>query len=137
MAPWFDWSKNPLLRKVLFKLTKGEKRKVKKLYVGNLAWAVTDEDLQETFSEHGSVASATVITERDSGRSRGFGFVEMENGADAAIEADRLAKLTDAARQARASNCIPRDGRSAIGRLPSFHHHSNGILSNSISSLRT
>ena len=53
---------------------------MKKLYVGNLAWAVTDEDLQETFAEHGSVGSATVITERDSGRSRGFGFVEMEDG---------------------------------------------------------
>ena len=60
---------------------------VKKLYVGNLAWATTDEDLQNAFSEYGSVASAVVITERDSGRSRGFGFVEMEDGADAAIEA--------------------------------------------------
>ena len=60
---------------------------MKKLYVGNLAWATTDEDLQNAFSEYGSVASAVVITERDSGRSRGFGFVEMEDGADAAIEA--------------------------------------------------
>ena len=68
---------NPLLRKELFKLTKGEKGKVKKLYVGNLAWAVTDEDLQETFSEHGSVASATVITERDSGRSRAVSYTHL------------------------------------------------------------
>jgi len=60
---------------------------VKKIYVGNLAWATTDEDLQNAFSEYGSVVSAVVITERDSGRSRGFGFVEMEDGADAAIEA--------------------------------------------------
>ncbi len=60
---------------------------MKKLYVGNLAWATTDEDLQNAFSEYGSVVSAVVITERDSGRSRGFGFVEMENGADEAIEA--------------------------------------------------
>ena len=60
---------------------------MKKLYVGNLAWATTDEDLQNTFSEYGTVASAVVITERDSGRSRGFGFVEMEDGADKAIEA--------------------------------------------------
>ena len=59
---------------------------MKKLYVGNLAWAVADEDLQSLFSEHGSVASATVITDRETGRSRGFGFVEMEDGADAAIE---------------------------------------------------
>lgn len=60
---------------------------MKKLYVGNLAWATTDEDLQNAFSEYGSVVSAVVITERDSGRSRGFGFVEMDNGAEEAIEA--------------------------------------------------
>ena len=60
---------------------------MKKLYVGNLAWAVTDEDLQSLFSEYGSVASAAVITDRETGRSRGFGFVELEDGADAAIEA--------------------------------------------------
>ena len=60
---------------------------MKKLYVGNLAWATTDEDLQNTFSEYGTVASAVVITERDSGRSRGFGFVEMESGAEDAIQA--------------------------------------------------
>jgi cold-inducible RNA-binding protein len=59
---------------------------VKKLYVGNLAWATTDEDLQNTFSEYGSVVSAVVITERESGRSRGFGFVEMDDGAEQAIE---------------------------------------------------
>ena len=50
---------------------------MKKLYVGNLAWAVTDEDLQSLFSEYGSVASAAVITDRETGRSRGFGFVEL------------------------------------------------------------
>ncbi|MBO79503.1 MAG: RNA-binding protein, partial [Gammaproteobacteria bacterium] len=52
-----------------------------------LAWGVTDDDLQSLFSEHGSVASAAVITDRETGRSRGFGFVEMEDGGDAAIEA--------------------------------------------------
>ena len=60
---------------------------MKKLYVGNLAWATTDEDLKQLFSEFGSVASAVVITDRESGRSRGFGFVELEDGADQAIEA--------------------------------------------------
>ena len=62
-------------------------RKVKKLYVGNLAWGVSDDDLQNVFSEYGSVASAVVITDRETGRSRGFGFVELEDGADQAIEA--------------------------------------------------
>ena len=60
---------------------------MKKLYVGNLAWGVTDDDLQGLFSEYGSVASAVVITDRETGRSRGFGFVELEDGADNAIEA--------------------------------------------------
>ncbi len=59
----------------------------KKLYVGNLAFATTSEDLREAFSEFGNVTSATVITDRETGRSRGFGFVEMENGAEQAIEA--------------------------------------------------
>tara|TARA_B100000927_G_C16425056_1_gene453052 strand:- start:478 stop:975 length:498 start_codon:yes stop_codon:yes gene_type:complete len=85
----FDWSKDSVRRNsALIKLKiKGAKRAVKKLYVGNLAWGVTDDDLQAKFAEHGSVASAVVITDRESGRSRGFGFVEMEDGADAAIEA--------------------------------------------------
>ncbi len=60
---------------------------MKKLYVGNLAWGVTDEDLQNLFAEFGNVASAVVITDRETGRSRGFGFVELEDGADQAIEA--------------------------------------------------
>ncbi len=60
---------------------------MKKLYVGNLAWGVTDDDLQQLFAEYGSVASAVVISDRETGRSRGFGFVELETGADEAIEA--------------------------------------------------
>lgn len=50
-----------------------------KLYVGGLPYAVTDEKLAELFKEHGTVASAKVIIDRDSGRSKGFGFVEFEN----------------------------------------------------------
>jgi RNA recognition motif-containing protein len=49
------------------------------LYVGNLPWSTTDSDLEELFSTMGSVSSAQVITDRDTGRSRGFGFVEMSN----------------------------------------------------------
>jgi RNA recognition motif-containing protein len=54
---------------------------VKKIYVGNLSWGTTDRDLETLFSAHGDVRSATVITDRDTGRSRGFGFVEMEDQA--------------------------------------------------------
>ncbi|HMR72806.1 MAG TPA: RNA-binding protein [Candidatus Saccharibacteria bacterium] len=60
----------------------------KKLFVGSLAWATTDDSLQAHFATVGTVASAKVVTDRDSGRSRGFGFVEFDDDkeADAAVE---------------------------------------------------
>jgi RNA recognition motif-containing protein len=60
----------------------------KKLYVGNLSYEVTDASLEELFAPFGSVRSAQVIQDRDTGRSKGFGFVEMEddNAARAAIQ---------------------------------------------------
>ena len=54
-----------------------------KLFVGSLPWSVNDEELKETFEKHGTVVSAKVITDRDTRRSRGFGFVEMESASDA------------------------------------------------------
>ena len=54
-----------------------------KLYVGNLAYSVRDESLQQAFSQFGSVASAKVMMDRDTGRSKGFGFVEMGSDAEA------------------------------------------------------
>ncbi len=56
---------------------------VKKLFVGSLPWAYTDDSLKTAFEPFGKVVSAKVIRDRESGRSRGFGFVEMENEADA------------------------------------------------------
>ncbi len=50
-----------------------------KLFVGGLPFATTDDELRELFAAHGTVASATVVRDRDSGRSKGFGFVEFEN----------------------------------------------------------
>jgi cold-inducible RNA-binding protein len=54
-----------------------------KLYVGNLPYSTTDADLQSLFSAHGTVTSASVVKDRDSGRSKGFGFVEMSNADEA------------------------------------------------------
>jgi RNA recognition motif-containing protein len=54
-----------------------------KLYVGNLAYSIRDEDLQQAFAQFGSVASAKVMMDRDTGRSKGFGFVEMGSDAEA------------------------------------------------------
>ena len=61
----------------------------KNIYVGNLSWGTTEDLLRETFEQYGEVLSARIITDRDTGRSRGFGFVEMENEdeANAAIDA--------------------------------------------------
>ena len=60
---------------------------IKKLYVGNLSWNTTDESLSAAFAQAGNVISATVIKDKFSGRSKGFGFVEMEEAeANAAIE---------------------------------------------------
>jgi len=51
---------------------------MKKMYVGNLPWSTTEDDLKQLFAEYGDVQSVAVITDRETGRSRGFGFVEME-----------------------------------------------------------
>jgi len=62
--------------------------KTKKLFVGNISWQASSEDLEELFSECGEVEEAVVITDRNSGRSKGFGFVTFKNkeDADKAIE---------------------------------------------------
>ncbi|MFA7286674.1 MAG: RNA-binding protein [Patescibacteria group bacterium] len=61
----------------------------KRLFVGGLPYSTTDEDLKDAFSNSGTVASAKIITDRETGRSKGFGFVEMstDEEADAAISA--------------------------------------------------
>jgi len=61
----------------------------RKIYVGNLPWSSTSADLEAMFAEHGAVRSAEVISDRETGRSRGFGFVEMESeeGMQAAVSA--------------------------------------------------
>lgn len=58
---------------------------MKNLYVGNLPFSATADDLREAFSNFGTVTRASVVSDRETGRSRGFGFVEMEEGADEAI----------------------------------------------------
>ena len=57
------------------------------IYVGNISWGLEDQDLENVFAEYGTVTSAKIIKDRATGRSRGFGFVEMSDGGEAAIEA--------------------------------------------------
>ncbi len=67
----------------------------KKIYVGNLPFSTTDDEIRSMFSEYGSVTSVNLVTDRDTGRPRGFGFVEMENGADEAIQALHQTEMGD------------------------------------------
>jgi RNA recognition motif-containing protein len=62
----------------------------KKLYVGNLPFSATDQSLGDTFAQFGQVQSAKIITDRDTGRSKGFGFVEMSSDAEATQAISRL-----------------------------------------------
>jgi RNA recognition motif-containing protein len=66
----------------------------KKLYVGNLPFSITEDELRGVFERHGSVASVNVITDRETGRPRGFAFVEMDEASDAG-EAIRALDGTD------------------------------------------
>ena len=66
----------------------------KKLYVGNIPFSTTDDELRQLFESHGNVISARVITDRETGRSRGFGFVEMED-ASAAENAQKVLDGSD------------------------------------------
>src|SRR5207302_6730464 len=85
----------------------------KNIYVGNLPFSATADDLREAFSHFGTVTSAQVISDRDTGRSRGFGFVEMSEGGDEAI-----ANLNGAQFQGRTltvNEAKPREDRPRTG----------------------
>jgi RNA recognition motif-containing protein len=93
----------------------GGPKVAKKLYVGNLAYAVTDQDLKDLFSQSGTVESVAVISDKFSGQSKGFGFVEM---ADAA-EADAAIKSLDGSelkgRNIKVNEAKPREGGGGGG----------------------
>ncbi len=86
----------------------------KKIYVGNLSFQTSEEGLRDLFSQHGEVLSANVVTDRETGRSRGFGFVEMdESAATAAIEALDQTELDG--RSLRVNEAKPRENRGGGG----------------------
>jgi RNA recognition motif-containing protein len=85
----------------------------KKLYVGNLSFKTTSDDLRDTFAQYGAVDSAQVVTDRETGRSRGFGFVEMAEGAESAIESLNGADLQG--RQITVNEARPREDRRPGG----------------------
>ena len=84
----------------------------RKLYVGGLPYSVTEEQLEQLFSEHGNVESAKVITDRDTGRSRGFGFVEMESQEEAQKAISSLNGTELDGRTLTVNEAKPRENRS-------------------------
>lgn len=79
------------------------------IYVGNLSFDVKDRDLQELFEQHGSVSSAKVITDHHTGRSRGFGFVEMPDGSEAQRAINALGEQEVDGRALRVNEARPRN----------------------------
>lgn len=86
-----------------------------KLYVGNLAFSVTSESLQDSFTGFGDVQSAKVMTDRETGRSKGFGFVEMGTDAQAQAAIDGLNGKTMEGRSLTVNVARPREERSSGG----------------------
>ena len=80
-----------------------------KLFVGNLPYSVGDDDLEAAFADHGSVVSVVVIRDRETGRSRGFGFVEMETEEMAQAAAGALDGIEMDGRRLRVNEAQPKD----------------------------
>ncbi|WP_018126805.1 RNA recognition motif domain-containing protein [Balneola vulgaris] len=81
------------------------------IYVGNLSYGVSDDNLREVFEAYGAVSSAKVITDKYSGRSKGFGFVEMDNDSEAQAAIDQLDGAEIDGRAVRVNEARPREER--------------------------
>src|SRR5262245_25745416 len=87
----------------------------KKLYVGNLDYGVTDSALEQMFAAHGTVESAQVVMDRDTGRSRGFGFVEMKTDQEAQAAIAALNGAQSGGRSLTVNEAKPREDRGGGG----------------------
>jgi RNA recognition motif-containing protein len=88
----------------------------KKLYVGNLPFSATEDSLKEAFSRFGTVESVNIITDRDTGRSKGFGFVELSTKQEASDAIGKMNNTEMDGRTLKVSEALPqapRDGRGA------------------------
>jgi len=89
---------------------------VTNIYIGNLSYDATEDNLRETFSAFGEVTSANIITDRDTGRSRGFAFVEMSNDEEAKAAIEGVNETEIAGRQVNVNEARPRNDRGGGGR---------------------
>jgi RNA recognition motif-containing protein len=99
---------------------------LKKLYVGNLPFQVESSDLEQLFSQFGAVQSAQVVVDRDSGRSRGFGFVEMDSAAEAQAAIDELHDQDYQGRRLTVNEARPREARGGAGAGTGFSRGRSG-----------
>lgn len=113
------------IRATHVRISLGENKKMsKKIYVGNLSYEATEEQVSEMFAQYGKVNSIAMITDRNSGRFRGFGFVEMEDSAaNTAIKALNDTELDG--RMLRVNEARPREDRNS-GRSNAKFPHSGG-----------
>jgi RNA recognition motif-containing protein len=88
----------------------------KKLYVGNLSYDVNSSDLEQMFTSHGTVESAQVIEDRSTGRSKGFGFVEMSSDQEASVAIEALNGQDHDGRALTVNEARPRVDRGGAGR---------------------
>jgi cold-inducible RNA-binding protein len=87
----------------------------KRLYVGNLSYNITNNDLEQLFAAHGTVVSAAVITDRDTGRSKGFGFVEMGTDEEAQAAMSALNGKSQDGRNLTVNEARPQENRGGGG----------------------
>ena len=86
------------------------------IYVGNLSYRMTEDDLHQAFAEFGEVTSAKIITDRDTGQSKGFGFVEMPNQSEGEAAISALNESDVKGRNLRVNEARPRPDRGGPGR---------------------
>jgi cold-inducible RNA-binding protein len=98
---------------------------MKKIFVGNFSFSTTDDDLRQWFAPYGSVDSATVVTDRNTGRSRGFGFVEMPNNSEAEAAIAALNGADSAGRALTVNEARPQAerGRGFRGGRDDYRGH--------------
>ena len=95
----------------------------KSLYVGNLPWSATEADVRDLFSAHGEVLSVKLITDRETGRARGFGFVEMEDETEGMNAINALNETEFQGRMIVVKKARPREEGDRNGGHRSFHRN--------------
>jgi RNA recognition motif-containing protein len=86
------------------------------IYVGNLPWSLSDDDLQELFTEYGEVTNASIVADRDTGRSKGFGFVDMPDQSAGEMAVESLNGKTVDGRDIRVNEARKKEDRPSTSR---------------------